>query len=196
MSHIPAPVARRIDRLAGHAHCFHRYAHHPLCEAYAGEVLRVGRVRLCKGCTLIGLGAAMGFIVGGLAPKASLPILGGIALVALGWTGAVFGAVWARRLGKVGTRLVPACVAAFLALQGLRIQSTWGYLLAVGCAASLPLAIRAYRHRGPWRDPCETCPDRAGQPCPGFRLQFRREKAFRRLSARLLAAQPVDPPGL
>ena len=36
----PKALRRKIDRLSRAAHRFHRFAHHPLCERYAGEVIR------------------------------------------------------------------------------------------------------------------------------------------------------------
>jgi hypothetical protein len=47
MSRVPESAARDLDRLAKRAHRFHRFAHHPLCAAYAGETLRVGPIYLC-----------------------------------------------------------------------------------------------------------------------------------------------------
>ena len=40
MTRIPPQLARRLDRLSVAAHRFHRWAHHPLCTEYEGEVLR------------------------------------------------------------------------------------------------------------------------------------------------------------
>ncbi|HET8714991.1 MAG TPA: hypothetical protein VFM16_04150, partial [Holophagaceae bacterium] len=56
----PPALRRRLDRLARRAHAFHRFAHHPLCAEYAGERLRVGKVHLCRGCTLLGAGLLAG----------------------------------------------------------------------------------------------------------------------------------------
>ncbi len=39
-----APCVRSI-RLAWSAHAFHRFAHHPLCERYASELIPLGRAR-------------------------------------------------------------------------------------------------------------------------------------------------------
>src|SRR5947207_14201496 len=65
---VPPALARRIDRLATRAHRFHRFAHHPLCDEYAGEVIRVGRhMRLCRGCTFAIAGGLAGGVVGLLA---------------------------------------------------------------------------------------------------------------------------------
>ena len=189
MSLIPRDRARRLDRLALRAHCFHRYAHHPLCQAYRGEVLRFGRVRLCKGCTLVATGVVAGLGLGLSIPVLSLECLMVLALAGMAWVAAVFAAPWGRRLGKVGTRLLPSLAAAFLGIQGLRFRDAWGWGLAAAVCLGAGLAGRIYRRRGPWRTPCEACPEKACRPCSGFRLQLRRERAFARLAGRLLAAE-------
>lgn len=197
MSRIPHHLARRIDRLAGRAHAFHRFAHHPLCGAYAPEVLCLGRYRLCKGCTWVALGGLSGMLVGVLVPPLPVKALGPIALVSLGWVGLVFAWAGLRQLGKAGTRGLPALAAGTLVVQGLKWANVWGWLLAAGAVLALPLAMGLYRRRGPWRGPCTTCPERDLQPCSGFRLQLRRERAFQRLAGRLLAAHHAPtPPGL
>ncbi len=194
MSRIPDRLARRIDRLAGRVHCFHRFAHHPLCEAYAGEVLRLGRVRLCKGCTYVVLGACLGLLLGALVPAFPNWILGGFASVAVAWGSAVLMVSRVRRLGKGCTRLLPTFLAIFLLVQGLWLQSVGGLLLAMGCGVTFLIVTRAYRRRGPWREPCEVCLHKNARPCPGFHLQFQRERAFRRLAGQMLASQGTVPP--
>lgn len=188
MSRIPKGAAKRLDRLALRAHCFHRYAHHPLCVAYCGEVLRFGRVRLCKGCALAATGVVAGLGLGLSIPVLHLEFLMVLALATLAWMAVVFAAPWARRLGKLGTRLLPSLAAAFLVIQGLRFRDAWGWGLAAVVCLGSGLAGRVYRRKGPWRAPCEACPEKALPPCSGFRLQFQRERAFARLAGRLLAA--------
>ncbi|MGC4001002.1 MAG: hypothetical protein QM767_27495 [Anaeromyxobacter sp.] len=86
MSRLPRPLARRLDRLARRAHAFHRWAHHPLCDRYAGEVFRAGRrTRLCRGCTLAATGGAAGLALGALLPPApgALLLAAAVALLVL-----------------------------------------------------------------------------------------------------------------
>lgn len=182
MSRIPRATARRIDRLAWRAHLFHRWAHHPLCAAYRGEVLKVGRVFLCKGCALVGLGVMVGSVAGALAPLLGM---GGL------WVPACLGVVWgcgiaawpaARRAGKLATRTLPMAAAAFLVVQAARHWSLAGATLVAGVIGALVFGIRAYWKRGPWRAPCTGCPELDQRPCSGFRRQYRREKAFGRLA--------------
>ena len=98
MSRIPPELARRVDRLARRAHAFHRWAHHPLCSWYAGDVIRLGRrVRVCLGCTLTGAGAITGIALGLAVPALPGPALllaGGILLAAVP---TVVRAAWAVR---------------------------------------------------------------------------------------------------
>jgi len=196
VSRIPNVTARRIDRLAWRAHIFHRYAHHPLCEAYAGEVLRIGRMRVCKGCTLVGLGGCLGFLLGWLLPVLPLTLLITVSILGIGWIYVIFSSPWSRRLGKGVTRLLPALMVAGLGIQGLRAASVLGLCMLLGACLALPIAILAYRRRGPWRWPCESCPERELRPCSGFDPQYRRERAFQRLAGRWLASHPPILPWL
>lgn len=186
---IPKPLARRLDRLSRRAHAFHRFAHHPLCGRYGAEVLRLGRCRLCRGCTFAALGGLAGLGAGlvlGLAlPRPALPALlaalAGAALLALaslrGWRG-----------GKLATRFLPAALLAWAGTAALRHPSAAGLTAVAGAALGLALGLRAYRRRGPDRHPCEGCPEGPpGSGCPGFAPIRRRERAFQRLAGRWLA---------
>lgn len=182
MSRIPRELARRIDRLAGRAHAFHRFAHHPLCGAYRREVLIIGKIWVCKGCAFAALGLIAGSIAG-----AALPVMeSGILLLAVLFGCAGFGVLLVRRFGKVATRLFPAATLGFLVIQGLlRFDVAGGIVVGLGLGF-LALAIARYRHRGPWRGACEACLEREQRPCSGFRRQVRRERAFQRRVGRLL----------
>ena len=172
-SRVPRPLARRIDRLAARAHRFHRYAHHPLCGRYAAEVIRVGKLRVCRGCSYA--------TVGGLAGGALGLAIGGFGTVALAVATALLAMSLVVRPPKLVTRFVPALAAA--------------YALGAG-----PLAIRIaalaiigglrvhYGRRGPNRSPCATCPERELEPCSGLHPIVMRERAFQRLSGRWLAS--------
>lgn len=173
---LPRRLARRVDRLARHAHAFHRFAHHPLCPAYAPELVRLGRrARVCRGCLLASLGGAAGFTLGfALRPS-----------VGLGWTILAAGCLLAalahrHRFPKTLGRLGPAAAGGICAAAGLAG--------AAATAAALALWLVAYRRRGPDRGPCRDCPERTASPCSGFSPIIRRERAFRRLAARWIDA--------
>jgi hypothetical protein len=173
---ISKAVAARIDRASRYAHAFHRFAHHPLCNRYRGEVISIGhRARFCRGCALGAFGGALGFALGVClhlrAPQAIV-----IALTALGLlliTSVV-------RLPKFGSRLIPAALLGAAASGGIAMT------LAIG--AMIVAMLWAYRHRGPNRSPCLACPERQLPVCSGYAPIVRRERAFRRLSARWISA--------
>ena len=174
---LPAPLARRIDKLARRAHAFHRFAHHPLCAAYDGEVVAFGRrTRICRGCLLVGLGLAAGGLAAlALAPPAAV-IWSGLGLTAvLGVLSLV------ARLPKVVSRF------ALGALLGGGLGG--GLEPAMAAATLAALGLMLYRRRGPSRTPCLTCAERDVTPCSGWRTIVRRERAFQRLAGRWLGEQ-------
>ena len=183
MTRVPRETARRIDRLASRAHRFHRWAHHPLCGAYADEVVRVGKLRVCRGCAYAAIGGAVGGSIA-LVVAAGMMIAGACALVGVGILAASI--AWRRvrgvRPSKLVTRLLPAGALGFAITRGV--------LISIGVAALAAIAVLAlfvvYKRRGNDRAPCATCPERALPLCSGFRPIVMRERAFQRVSLRLL----------
>ena len=196
-------LAGRIDRLARRAHAFHRYAHHPLCNQYAAELISLrGRARVCRGCSYALTGAIAGSMVGLID---SLPSAGS-AVGAAGWIVAVeltrrASAQPSRdvRLGlhhvklrrarasKFWTRGAPAfaCSAALCAC--IRVHDVVSLAALALLVATLAWALRRYRVRGPNRQACVACPEaRASVPCSGYREIVRAERAFRRRAQRLI----------
>jgi hypothetical protein len=167
-THIPPPLARRIDRLARRAHAFHRFAHHPLCEPYRNEVVRVGRrLRVCKGCAFLVTGMLFGLGSGAFARP---PSPWGAAALLLALT---LGTLSLRlRLPKILGRLMPGALLGFGLWAG--VTSALVALLVVLLSGLL------YRRRGVERRLCQTCPERLRSPCSGFAPAVRRERAFRR----------------
>jgi len=165
---LPRALARRIDRLARRAHAFHRFAHHPLCQSYRSEVLRIGRrVRVCKGCSLLTAGFAFGLLAGAIVRPP--PAVG-----ALAWVVALaFGLSSLRhRLPKLFARLLPGL--------GLGLALWAGWLCALLSLATVAACCVLYRRRGVERSRCEPCHERDRKPCSGFVLIVRRERAFQR----------------
>jgi hypothetical protein len=187
-SRIDPTLARRLDGLARRAHAFHRFAHHPLCDEYGAELLRLGRARtrVCRGCTFLVAGLAAGLAASFAARPPSLVAIGAAALATVIAAGGV-----RRRGPKVVTRFVPGCGFGF-ALAG-------GFASAVVALAAFGVLATVYRRRGPDRAPCASCAERTGPaPCRGFVEIVRAERAFQRLSGRWLrssTALPVAPPG-
>jgi hypothetical protein len=189
-SRIPPALARRLDRLARQAHRFHRFAHHPLCAAYEGEVLRLARrTFVCRGCAL----AAAGVVLGGAAgcwasPRLPLPALAALASLTVVACLAAVRPRGGRPRSKLATRALPAALAAFTAAHALRAPDAASLLAAAAALAAGALATVRYRRRGPDRGPCATCPERAHPAaCSGHRRAVRRERAFARVAARLLS---------
>ena len=188
-------LARRIDRLARKAHLFHRYAHHPLCDRYAVEVVRLGGLIVCRGCLLGAIGAGAG-LVGGCATATSREALlvmtiGLVAVVATG--GLILGR--GPSVAKVWTRLLPALAASTVVAGSLMaaVRAT-GFDRVGRLVPALMVSVvcftwlRAYRRNGPNRTACARCPEYgAPEVCRGFRRIVSRERALRRVAGGLLA---------
>ncbi len=190
---VPRAVARRIDRLARGAHAFHRFAHHPLCDEYAGELVALGRrARVCRGCLHALAGGMAGALTGlFVAPAAwmQFALASMLAVAALLWArqrARVQGAA-KRSPGKFASRFLPLALTAFVVSAGLHAATAAGLLSALLAAGSLAGALAIYRSVGPSRGPCTTCPERAGAvPCRGYQRIWRRERAFSRRAQRLI----------
>ena len=109
MSRIPRGLARRIDRLSQTAHRFHRFAHHPLCQEYAGELVQLGgRARVCRGCLFALAGGAAGcaLALSVPMPRAAVWLLGSSMIWLLGTI--LHRTSFAGRRSKTATRFLPA----------------------------------------------------------------------------------------
>lgn len=190
-SRIPRRLARKIDRLARAAHRFHRFAHHPLCDRYAGEVVRFGRrTRLCRGCVYAAIGGAIGLGAGasiGFAASATSALLAaGAATLA---AAAILALTTLRsrvRYSKLATRLAPALLFACAFAAGAASRTALGIAAALAAAATVALLRTLYGKRGADRTPCAACPERALSPCSGFQRIVQRERAFQRVATRLM----------
>jgi hypothetical protein len=180
---LPSPTARLVDRLAQRAHAFHRFAHHPLCDRYATELIPLGRrARLCRGCACAAAGTGLGAL-SALVLHPQLHSL--VVLAALG--GIAFGASLMLRLPKSIGRGLPAALGSCAGLGGLLNPQLASRLLALSLLALGAVFLWLYRRRGPNRSPCQTCPERTGpRVCSGLRPIVQRERAFRRLAQRCI----------
>jgi hypothetical protein len=180
---VPENTRRAIDRLAGRAHAFHRFAHHPLCGRYASELIPLGRkARLCRGCTF----AALGALFGSLGASALRPGFSAIAVSATVGAGLLLTSLvnrWPKWLG----RGLAAAAVSFAGLAGLISAEIWARAVALALLAGAAFIFWGYRRRGPHRGPCEQCPERsASAVCSGLRPIVRRERAFRRVAQRYI----------
>jgi hypothetical protein len=180
-------TAIKLDRLSRGAHRFHRFAHHPLCDRYAGEVVRVGRVRLCRGCTFAITGGLVGGIVGLAVDAAtSLDVLVAPLATVAGFALIIATLYARRRFPKLVTRLVPAALFALAMTCGVLSFEPLGIAAALGAATIVGGLRLLYGKRGADRTPCTTCPERTWTPCSGFAPIIRREAAFQRAARALL----------
>jgi Flp pilus assembly protein TadB len=180
----PKALRRKIDRLSRAAHRFHRFAHHPLCDRYAGEVIRIGpRARVCRGCTYAAIGGVVGSALGLVAPISIAFAATLVATVAI-----VITLYTRRRRTKLVTRMLPAGMFALAIVGGARTGSSLGLVAAFAAAASAGGLRVLYGRRGADRSPCATCPERVlPVPCSGVQPIISRERAFQRTAGRLLA---------
>jgi hypothetical protein len=190
MARVPARLAARIDRLSRAAHRFHRFAHHPLCDEYGGEVVRLGRrSRVCRGCLLVAVGGFLGLAVS-IFFAAPLSVL--LSLSAMGWVGLGTAMISRRstsraRAPKLVSRFLPAFVIAYALGRAVQLGPL-GCALAAACVVPLLGVVALYRRRGPDRRPCASCVERnLPTPCRGIAPIVRRERAFRRLAGQWLA---------
>jgi hypothetical protein len=183
-------IARHIDRLARRAHAFHRFAHHPLCAPYAGELITIGRrTRLCRGCTSALAGTVCGAV---LASSVAFPAIAALEFCVLATAVPLLALRFERdrqgpRLGKLWTRGLPFAALALAFTAGVRERSLAGAAIALSIALAMFALVRVYRKVGPDRSPCARCPERSSPvPCSGFRDIVRAERAFVRRSRQLL----------
>lgn len=194
---ISRPLARRIDRLARRAHRFHRHAHHPLCTAYAGELIALGRKgRVCRGCALALAGAAAGAGLAAGLPLGRVPpgvLFAAGAAAALIATAVVSLALRTGigRQGKLVTRLLPAAGWSFATIAALALPLLPGALLFALGAGGVAAAYAGYRTRGPDRSACTRCPERELPVCSGFAPIVWRERAMQRLASAWIARERV-----
>lgn len=185
---LPYSLARHIDKLAQRAHAFHRYAHHPLCTRYEGEVLRVGRRwRLCRGCTFTLSALSLGALLGASVAASRVWLMAALVLAAVLAAQSVLAPQLLRkRLGKLGTRALPALAGAFCVSSSVLHARAWDIAGVALLGASVLFVL--YRRRGPDRTPCTSCPEYQGPvTCSGFVEIVRAERAFQRRSLQLIA---------
>jgi hypothetical protein len=180
---LPKRTRLVVDRLARRAHAFHRFAHHPLCERYASELIPLGRkTRLCKGCSY----ALLGALCGGACAFAARPSFGALAFsAALGLGLLATSLAW--RLPKLLARALACAAVSFAGVAGLCSGQLLPRAFSLALLAVAGLFLWGYRQRGPNRGPCQACPERlAPAVCSGLRPIVRRERAFRRLAQRFI----------
>jgi hypothetical protein len=181
---LPIPTARFVDRLARRAHAFHRFAHHPLCERYASELIPLGRrTRICRGCA----SAALGTLAGAVGAVVTRPSSGALFIFGALGVAVLLGSL-ALRLPKSLGRGLGTALASCAGVGGLLASERAAQVFAATLIAFGAGFLWLYRRRGPNRTPCRTCPERFANPCSGLLPIVQRERAFRRLAQRYIDA--------
>jgi hypothetical protein len=184
LRHIGRAVATWRKRVAlrrlwwRHTYTFN-LAHKPLCARFAHDVLRVGRVYVCRSCLLACAGAVftgLGLLCVGLPERRWLPVFyGSLAAVMVLSYPPVYGLL--HRLGRDVVRCGAGAVLALMATFFVAGHVGLG-LLNVAVFAIGYLASRgAYRR---WKlDACDGCPEVGrGQVCSGYLRQADRIRAY------------------
>lgn len=157
---------------------FFNWAHKPLCEPYHEDVLRIGKLRLCRGCTMIKVGLAVALPLL-LILQPTLPVL--VAGFILGFAIAAalsHPALHSRwpRWGKDALRfLAGACAAHVLALFLLG-HLAMGTLAASACVGAYWLYARLRLPRRLER--CESCAELGEGICSGYARQAEAIRAW------------------
>src|SRR5262249_36330351 len=136
-----------------------------------------------------------GGIIAGATLALAVPVSPPIAAGALAMTAVVLLPTLLVRRLRPSKWLTRFATMACLSYGGLAARSlvllVAAPLLLAALAAARPLPAPAlaalYKPRGPSRSPCDGCPERTQPtPCRGVAPIVRRERAFQRMSARLL----------
>lgn len=172
-----------------------RWAHKPLCDRFHEGVLHVGRLHLCRGCTLLysGLGASAAALAT-LRPD-SATVAGLLAVVgtvcALGSHPALHGR-WPRPV-RDGLRFATGALPAFAVALFATGAPALGALAALGLAVLYVAYARA--RSGRKARACDGCPELGTDGvCSGFQLQAAAMRAYDVRCAALLGAGGSVPP--
>lgn len=153
-----------------HAWFFH-WAHKPLCSTYSEEVLRVGKLFLCRSCALLWAGAVLSTVVLLVANPALPAHLWGLALaftIAAVGSFPSFHSRWPRRIRDL-LRITAGIALGFaLALLLLgQLKAALGTALLIGATYSVYVKLR----RDKRLSRCTTCPETGAGICSGYSLQ-------------------------
>ena len=171
-----------------------RWAHKPLCDRFAHDVLRVGDVAICRSCTCLYAGFVSGMVACRFLPEKNgmvllacgVALLLAVALSCPKWYGS-----WSRRFRDVlrfgcGWLATICAILSFqqhLALGGLLLMTLW-------MCRHWYLQLRGARKQVA----CQGCPEfGTGEICSGFTHQARRLRKYEELATRMLYEQVALP---
>ena len=187
---LPWSLLRRL-RWWQHAWSF-EWAHHPLCERFERDVLKPGKLHLCRSCTALWLGVLVGIVA---------VLAAGLGSIAHGWLLALVGpavavASWPRihhhlpRAGKDLARFATGLLPPAAIALALGSPLVGGAVIALGVSAYFGFARLRSRERS---RRCDGCPEAlAGGICSGYAVQANAVRAWEeRLAADYLARRPL-----
>ena len=172
------------------------WAHHPLCQRFGRDVLRIGRMHLCRSCVMVYAGLALGVLLCAvfrrpLRDVAPL-VFAALAGVTLAFCFPVWYKIWSRPMRDVLRAMMGGTIALC------------GYLLLCGSLASglIGMAVLGASYKGylvlrRWyrMKACAGCRQlRQNQVCPGFALQAERIRQHEQKATDLLIARGYVPP--
>ena len=176
-----------------HTHTF-QFAHRPLCSRFEKGAFRIGRVRVCRGCTLLCAGVAAALTAVLLAPL-STPAT---AYIGYGSSLPVLACTWPAWYARMPRLARDALRFALGACIVLLVSMLWQGPVLLGVANVAALAIirhvmlrrrAAVKSRG-----CEGCPERAEYGvCPGFADQAAHIRQFEQAATDRLMQLAVPP---
>lgn len=149
---------------------FFNWAHKPLCEPYREDVLRLGQLRLCRGCSALWFGALItGPLLLALSPR---PLWSAI-FAALFMTSAALShpslhSKWPRAVRdalRVATGCLPTLAVGMLA-RGHPLVGAGALTLLAG---TYLLYRQLRKPRGLHK--CESCPESGQGICSGYAVQ-------------------------
>ena len=196
MSHqqLPIPTKLRLRWLLWRHRWTFQWAHKPLCDRFARDVVRLGPMRLCRSCLLLYAG-----LIGAAAAVAIFrPVSGWLLPAVAAAMGVTLGLSIPRiyrhmpRPARDLLRLMAGALTPMLlwALVGI----AWP-LAGAGAAVGviLHLLYRRLRRRG-MSDPCTRCDQLSeGRICPGFAHQARCLRHYDQAATDLLLATGYRP---
>jgi hypothetical protein len=170
---------------------WYRFAHRPLCDRFEGGAFRIGKLRLCRGCTWLWFGVVVGAVVA-IGPGVAVPPAAALLAVSLGLSHPRL----YRKLPRLLRAALRVSMGAGAALLLFRVVH--GELLVPGVAAVVLLALRHVyvRVRAKLkREACEGCPE-LGAPgvCSGYARQAEAVRAWRDRVEEELNREGAPPP--
>jgi hypothetical protein len=176
-----------------HAYRF-LWAHKPLCEKFAGDVLRIGKVHLCRSCVCAYSGIFGGILLVLLAPLPA-DALPGYFFAGLAGVLALSAPPLYKRLPRRVRDLLRFAAGALIPLSILLAIQSSLWIGASGLAALFAFWLVYFRLRKARKlEACHGCPELgAGRICSGFEMQAEHLRRFEREATELLVGTGYVP---